>query len=155
VEQDLSGLRRELVELTRSEELLIQETREQTASLRFSIGELRSGQLYDQVENATINEQVEEDSESVAKAIAALGTRLTNCEDQARLQLLSITERQITRTADRAHKYEELHQLDHKLSVLVDKHAQALSKNKRIADLLGNRKRVMARLELDDSPTIF
>jgi serine/threonine protein kinase len=155
VEQDLSSMRRELIELTRSEELLTQETREQTASLRFAIGELRAGQLYDQVENATINEEVEEDSESVAKAIASLETRLTNCEEQARLQGLSITERQITRTAERSHKYEELNGLDHKLSMLVDKHAHALSKNKRIADLLGNRKRVIARLELDDLPTLF
>ncbi len=153
VEQDLSGLRRDLVFLTRSEELLTQETREQTASLRFAIGELRSGQLYDQVENAAVNEPVEEDSASIAEAIAALETRLTNCEEQALLERSSITERQIARTADRAHKFEELHRLDHKLSVLVDKHSQALSSNKRIADLLGNRKRVIARLEFDDEPT--
>lgn len=149
VEQDLASMRRELVELTRSEELLTQQTREQTASLRFALGELRAGALYDQVENATVNEQREEDTESVKKAIASLEARLGNCEDQARMQHLSITERQIVRTAERAHKFEELHALDHKLNQLVDKHAEPLSKHKRISDLLGNRKRVLARIAQD------
>jgi flagellar biosynthesis regulator FlaF len=146
VEQDLASMRRELIELTRSEELLTQETREQTASLRFALGELRAGELYDQVENATVSKQSEQDSESVEKAIASLEARLAKCEDHARMQHLSITERQITRTAERAHKFEELHALDHKLNQLVDKHAQPLSKHKRISDLLGNRKRVLARI---------
>lgn len=153
LEQDLSSLRRELVELTRSEELLTQETREQTASLRFALGEIRSGHLYDQVENGQSIDEPIEDSESVARAIASLETRLAQCEEQSREQLLSITERQISCTADRADKYEELHALDHELSRLVDKHAEQLSQHKRIADLLGNRARILARIGQDKDPT--
>ncbi len=153
VEEEVSLIRQDLVELVRREELLIQQTRERVASLRFALGELRAGQLDDQVENSQDKDISETDAETVAKAVANLETKLFDCEVRTDEQLLNITEQQITQTAERAHKFEELNGLDHRLSELVEKHSGQFSRNERVSELLGHRQRVLARISLEDDVT--
>lgn len=135
VEEELNAIREELRDLVRSDELVTLKARERTASLRFALGELRFG-------------SGDEDEESVTQGIAVLSKRLEDAEEQTRIQHATITERQITQTAERAHKFEELGALDHKLSLLIDAHAEDMSKHDVIAELLASRARVLKRVKL-------
>jgi tRNA A-37 threonylcarbamoyl transferase component Bud32 len=134
VEEELKEIREELHDLVRSDELVTLKARERTASLRFALGELRFGRS--------------DEDESVAQGIEVLTKRLADAEEQTRIQHATITERQITQTAERAHKYEELGALDHRLNLLIDTHAEEMSKHEVIAELLENRARVLKRIKL-------
>ena len=140
VKQEINLITTELKELGRSDQLVTQNHREGEASLRFALGELRFGQSSGQEQTA------------LDEAIRALSERLADFEEQIRIQHGTITERQITKTAQRAHKQEQLLELDRKLSLLVDKHAETLASNTRVMSLRAKRDLIVNRIQAEVAP---
>ncbi|MCP4443992.1 MAG: hypothetical protein GY811_01435 [Myxococcales bacterium] len=137
IEQELAELREELSYLHRSDQLVGQKGREREASLRFALGELK-------FERSTKGEDPESDS-----AIEALQARLSDVSEQTRVHHNSIIDKQINRTAEQAHKLEELTNIDERLNSLVERYAEDMRDNEQIENLLDERDRLRDLIEFE------
>ncbi len=137
VEQELDELRAELAYLGRSDQLVEQKGREREASLRFALGELK-------FERTMKGEDTERDA-----AIESLGRRLADVQEQTRQHHNSIIDKQINRTAEQAHKLEELREIDERLTDLVNRYADEMQDNERVATLVEERSRLLDLIEFE------
>jgi len=137
VEQELSELREELSYLNRSDQLVAQKGREREASLRFALGELK-------FERSTKGVDKERDA-----AIESLAYRLADVSEQTRVHHNSIIDKQINRTAEQAHKLEELRDIDERLNALVERFAESMRDNPQIASLMDERGRLRDLIEFE------
>ena len=137
IEQELEELREELGYLNRSDQLVEQKGREREASLRFALGELK------------FERSSEVDDFESETAIDALSKRLSDVSEQTRLHHNSIIEKQINRTAEQAHKLEDLKKADDRLTELVERYAEDMRDNEQIAHLLEERDRLRDLIEFE------
>jgi hypothetical protein len=137
VEQELSELREELSYLNRSDQLVAQKGREREASLRFALGELK-------FERSKKGVDKERDA-----AIESLAYRLADVAEQTRVHHNSIIDKQINRTAEQAHKLEELRDIDERLNALVERFADGMRDNPQIASLMDERGRLRDLIEFE------
>ncbi len=137
VEQELDVLRRELLELVHSDQVLEQEYRKREASLRFALGELH------------FEEGSEEDSGPLRHAIAMLTSRLEKLGVSTRVRHGEIMERQIDKTASRAGKLEELRAIEAQLSDKVDFQLSRMTIDPSTVELREERARLLLMLEIE------
>jgi len=136
-EQELDELRQELSYLHRSDQLVAQKGREREATLRFALGELK-------FERSNGEKSAESDS-----AITALSKRLSDVAEQTRLHQRTIMDKQINRTAEQAHKLEDLMAIDKRLTDLVERYANDMRDNDQISSLLDERDRLRDLIEFE------
>ncbi len=137
LEQELEALKDQLAYLVRSDQLVSQKGREREASLRFALGELK-------FERSSVGKNAEMDA-----AIEVLSHQLSDYAEHTRLQHDSIMDKQISRTADRAHKLEALKVAHEKLTNLVNRHAGSIVDNDQIVFLLEERQRICDLIEFE------
>lgn len=138
IEQELEELHDELSYLNTSDQLVGQKGREREASLRFALGELK-------FERSSQGASPESDA-----AIESLTKRLSDVSEQTRLHHNSIIDKQINRTAEQAHKLEDLKGVDERISELVERFAGAMrDSNPQIGNLLEERNRLRDLIEFE------
>jgi serine/threonine protein kinase len=129
--QDIALSESTLMELARREAAIVQQSREREASLRFALAELNFDHKTDPG-----------GSKSVKEIMERLEARLSGLKEQTDAELASLTEQQITQTAEKAHMLDESAELYGRLHTIVEAQLPSMGHHQAIAELITERAKI-------------